>query len=317
MYIDLHCDALTREGVLQVTKSRLRAGGCALQCFAAFVGGGGRARFLSLADKFDALCKEEGYSKYPVPSAASSGAAQCDGTAPALPPEGGTAAMLTVEGDALEGELSRLDVLRARGVRVAGFVWNTPTSLGFPNFPDYAGLCAGRVSPYLREERRGLTAFGFAAAERMAELGILADVSHGSDKLFYDVASFRRPFLATHTGAAEVCPWARNLTRHEIKTLADCGGVAGLCFCADFLSPDASAAGQRAALLAHAKAFLDAGGEDVLAIGSDFDGTAPNAYLPDPSYMPRFLEELSAAIGPRAAEKAAFRNAMRVLEGTG
>ena len=36
-YIDLHCDALTQEGVLQVTKERLAAGGCLLQCFAAYV----------------------------------------------------------------------------------------------------------------------------------------------------------------------------------------------------------------------------------------------------------------------------------------
>ena len=147
MYCDLHCDALTAEGVLQVTEPALRAGGCLLQCYAAFVGTGGFSRFLQLADAFDALVARTGLRR------------AVRGTlAPAVN------AMLTVEGDALEGDLARLDVLHARGVRIMGFVWNTPSSLGFPNYPDYAGVCAGRVPPVWREGARGLTPFGFAAA---------------------------------------------------------------------------------------------------------------------------------------------------------
>ena len=57
-YIDLHCDALTQEGVLQVTKERLAVGGCLLQCFAAYVGEGGFARFCTLADAFDRMKAE-------------------------------------------------------------------------------------------------------------------------------------------------------------------------------------------------------------------------------------------------------------------
>lgn len=296
-YCDLHCDALTQEGVLQVTEPRLRAGGCLLQCFAAFVGDGGFGRFLLLADRFDELCAREGYRRF-------------DGVAD----ETAINAVLTVEGDALGGDLSRLDALHARGVRVMGLVWNMPATLGFPNFPDYAGMCAGRVAPSVREGARGLTAFGFSVLERMGEYGMIADVSHGSDKLVEDVASFRRPFVATHSNASRVCDWARNLTDGQIGMIADCGGVVGLNFCADFVSPDPAAEGQRAALIAHAKAIVRAGGEDVLAIGSDFDGIPPNPYLPDPSYMPQFLDELARALGTRAAEKAAYRNALRVLQ---
>ena len=297
-YIDLHCDALTQEGAAQVTKERLAAGGCLLQCFAAFVEGGGFSAFLRLADAFDEMCEREGYRRV-------TGA---DGIA-----EGCTGAMLTVEGDALQGDLSRLDTLYARGVRIVGLVWNTPTSLGFPNFPDYEGVCAGRVSFSARETARGLTPFGFEAVGRMAERGMLPDVSHGSDKLFSDVASFRRPFIATHSNAAGVCGWARNLTDGQIKEVADCGGVVGLNFCADFAGAENSAAQQREALLCHARAIINAGGEDVLAVGSDFDGIPPNAYIPDPSYMPRFLSDLAGAVGTRAAEKAACGNALRVF----
>ena len=296
-YCDLHCDALTAEGVRQVTAARLRAGGCLVQCFAAFVGEGGFARFLQLADAFDSMCAREKFQKVCRASEIRADAVN---------------ALLTCEGGAFSS-LEELDGMYARGVRMAGFVWNMPTGAGFPNFQDYAGLCEGRVSPALREGERGLTAFGEDAARRMKQLGILMDVSHGSDKLFAQVASLKTPFVASHSGAAAVQPWARNLTDAQLKTLADCGGVAGLLFCADFLSDDASAEGQRAALLAHARHMVRVGGEDVLAIGSDFDGIPPNAYLPDPSMMPRFLQLLADEFGPRIAEKAARDNFLRVF----
>ena len=74
-----------------------------------------------------------------------------------------------------------------------------------------------------------------------------------------------------------------------------------------------AAAQQREALLRHARAIINAGGEDVLAVGSDFDGIPPNAYIPDPSYMPRFLSDLAGAVGTRAAEKAARDNVLRLF----
>ncbi len=294
----MHCDALSSEGVLQVTKERLVRGGCLVQGFAAFVEEGGYARFCALADAFYAMCRREGYR--PVRRAS-----DCRGTA--------VNALLTVEGDALEGELSRVDALYARGVRMMGFVWNTPASAGFPNFPDYAGLCAGRVSPCLREGERGLTAFGADVLARMGELGMIADVSHGSDALFAQVAAAGRPFVASHSNAAAVCGWARNLTDEQIVRLADCGGVTGLNFCADFLGGGRGAREQLAAIAAHARHILKVGGEDVLAVGSDFDGAPPNACVPDPSFLPRLFETFSHLFGERVAEKIAYKNFMRVL----
>ena len=293
----MHCDALTASGAPRVTAERLAVGGCLVQCFAAFVEEGGFSRFASLADKFDLLCRREGYRKVLCADDIREDAVN---------------AMLTSEGGTFSS-LEELKGLYDRGVRIAGFVWNTPTGAGFPNFPDYAGLCSGRVAPALRETACGLTEFGFAAAEYMAEVGIIADVSHGSDRLFADIASMKRPFVASHSNAASVQNWARNLTDGQIRTLADCGGVVGLNFCADFLSDDGSAEGQRVALLAHAHAVLRAGGEDVLAIGSDFDGIPDNAFLPDPSRMPVFLQLLADEFGARIAEKAARDNFLRVI----
>lgn len=303
-YVDLHCDALTA-GAPTVTKENLQRGGCYLQCFAAFVSAreGRYDAALRLAENFDGLCEKEGFR--PVKSCGD----LCGDKINAL---------LTVEeGGAVEGSLDKLDTLYGRGVRMMTLTWNYPNEIGYPNFPDYGGVKRGEVSPALREGERGLTPFGFEAVYRMNEMGMIADVSHGSDKLFYDVARVCResgnPFVASHSGAASVRPCARNLTDEQIGTLSDCGGVVGLDFCARFTSPDASAEGQRRALLSHARAIVNAGGEDVLAIGSDFDGIPENPYLKNPARMPLFLEDLTAEFGFHTAEKIARFNALRVF----
>lgn len=294
----MHCDALTVEGVANVTKENLIAGGCLLQCFAAFVKRGGYPRFCTLADDFDAFCVRAGYHKV-------TRAGEIKGDE--------VNAMLTVEGGAFE-TLEELDGLYSRGVRMAGLVWNTPTAAGYPNFPDYAGLCAGRVSPSERETEYGLTAFGREAVERMFARGMLVDVSHASDKLFWEVAAYGRPFVATHSDAAAVHDRARNLTDAQLRAVADCGGVVGLNFCMDFLSDDKSAEGQRQALFAHARHILSVAGEDALALGSDFDGIPPNSFLPDPSYMPALLQLFADGFGSRVAEKIAAENFLRVFK---
>ncbi len=294
-YCDLHCDALTCEGVSHTTGEALKVGGCLLQCFAAFVREGGYARFCALADDFSALCAREGYHP-------------CTHTLHA----GGCNAVLTSEGGAFS-TLKELRGLAARGVRMAGFTWNTPTAAGYPCFPDYEGLLVGRCSKEARERTRGLTPFGRAALEEMFTLHILPDVSHGSDALFYEVAAFKRPFVASHSNAAAVQPCARNLLDEQIRLLADCGGVMGLNFCMDFLSRDGSADGQRAALLEHARHIVNVGGEEVLALGSDFDGIPTNSFLPSAASVPRLIDLIERAFGGRIAQKIARDNALRVL----
>ncbi len=277
-----------------------------MQCFAAFVNVR-EERYqsaLALTEKFQTMCEKEGYSVV-------RGAHEIN--------DEKINALLTVEeGGAIEGNLEKLEILYDRGVRMMTLTWNYPNEIGYPNFPDYEGLIAGRVPFKKRETERGLTPFGFACVERMGELGMIADVSHGSDRLFFDVAAvskrIRKPFAASHSGANGAFCCARNLTDEQIRTLADCGGVVGLDFCADFLSDDESAEGQRAALLAHMRAILNAGGEDVAAIGSDFDGIPQNAYMRSPADMPRLLETFEKEFGARVAEKIAYRNFLRVMK---
>ncbi len=288
-YIDLHCDALTKEGVAVVTAENLKKGGCALQCFAAFVDGTkgeGFARAFSLCGEFDKMCAREGLHAVRRASDLAAG--------------GG--AMLTVEGgEAIGGSLENLASLYARGVRMMTLTWNCPNDLGAPN-----------------GKRGGLTAFGRACVERMCEMGMLADVSHGSDGLLLDAAGICRrkgaPLVASHSNARAVFPHSRNLADEGIRAVAESGGVVGLCFVEKFLSADGSAEGQRAALLAHARHIVKVGGEEVLALGSDFDGTSANGYIKSPADMPKLLFDLERTFGGRVAEKIAYGNARRVME---
>ncbi|MDE6410929.1 MAG: dipeptidase [Clostridia bacterium] len=300
-YIDLHSDTLTAEGEKQITKERLERGDCTLQCFAAFISAR-ENRFrqaASLADSFYAFCEREKIKPVTKAGEISSG----------------VNALLTVEdGGAIEGSLEKLDFLYKRGVRMMTLTWNYENEIGFPAFPDYEGLLAGKRTLKEREEERGLKPFGFECVEKMNELGMLVDVSHGSDKLVKDVAaSSKKPFIASHSGARTVLDSARNLTDEGIKLIAENGGVVGLYFCADFLSPDLSAEGQKQALLRHARAIVNAGGEDCLAFGSDFDGIPENPYLKNPSCMPDFLSLLEGEFGTARTEKFAYKNFMRVL----
>ena len=306
-YLDFHCDALTQTGEHQVTRQTLEKGGCLLQCFAAFIdcAEGRYARAQAFCDAFDALCEREGYR--PVCSFSEIS-------------EGAMNAMLTVEeGGAVEGDTKKLEKLYERGVRMMTLLWNRPNELGHPNFPDYEGLFTGR-SGFTARESRGLTEVGREIVDRMQFLGMIVDVSHASDGVFADAAHLSRragiPFCASHSGAASVYDCARNLTDEQIKTLADCGGVVGLYFCADFLSADVSKEGQRTAVAAHARAILRSGGEDVLCIGSDFDGIPPNPYLPDPSYLPRLYDDFCKEFGSRIADKIVCGNALSFLKRT-
>lgn len=305
-YCDLHCDALTAEsGEHQITRAYLSDGGCFLQCFAAFVSNesGRFAAALRLADGFESLCAADGYHIVRDVSELK---------------EGCVNALFTVEdGGAIEGDLGKLEALYARGMRMMSLTWNYANELGFPAFPDYEGLCAGKVPFSKRETERGLTERGREAVEKMCALGVLADVSHGSDKLFAEVAEICRakgkPFVASHTASDAVCPCARNITDQQLRLLGDCGGVAGLYFCADFLSPDLSIEGQKRAIIAHARAMLDAGGEDVLCIGSDFDGIPPNPAIPHAGKIGWLFDALTKEFGSRVAEKIAYKNFLRVF----
>lgn len=105
---------------------------------------------------------------------------------------------------------------------------------------------------------------------------MIADVSHLSDKGFWDIATHStRPFAASHSNCRALAPHCRNLTDDMIRTMAEKGCLVGLNFCAGFLDnqPAPELCRSTAALMAkHAAHFKQVGGIDLIGLGSDFDG---------------------------------------------
>ena len=82
----------------------------------------------------------------------------------------------------------------------------------------------------------GLSDFGKKVVPEMNRLGILIDISHVSDKSFYDaLALSKAPLIASHSNVRALCNFPRNMTDEMIKALAAKGGVIQVNFVTDYL----------------------------------------------------------------------------------
>lgn len=220
---------------------------------------------------------------------------------------GRLSAFLTLEdGRAVRGSLDRLKRFYDRGIRLITLTWNHDNCFGRANYRD--GVFGSRGS--------GLTAFGKEAVRFMNELGMLVDVSHLSDEGFFDVAAVsEKPFVASHSNARALAGCSRNMSDEMIRLLALKGGVMGLNFAPGFLSPDFSDPNSRVShMAAHARHILNCGGEEVLALGTDFDGVSGNLEIDSPDRLFLLWEALSrAGFTERQIELAACKNAARVI----
>ena len=172
--------------------------------------------------------------------------------------KGKTAALLSLEGSrAVMGNLEILHDFYAEGVRLISLSWNERNA-----------LCDG-VSV---NDAGGLTALGRAFVEEIERLGMILDVSHISDRGFWDICEIaKKPFAATHSNSRALCKHRRNLADGMFVEIVKRGGVAGINFCKDFLEDD----GERAdvtSVVRHIEHFLSLGGSGSVVMGADFDG---------------------------------------------
>lgn len=331
--VDMHCDTISeiaghrrqneacalRENTLHVDLKRMRESGYLLQNFALFINIGECA-----GTPWEELC-----SLYEVYLGEL--AQNADILAPVYRyedieknrREGKLSAMLTVEeGAVCQGDIEKLERLYDMGVRMMTLTWNHPNELGSPNLDSGVGKEVWREYRRLREEKCtqgerdriqnnltkylctpdtvcGLTRKGREFVCRMEELGMIPDVSHLADRGFYDVLqSTRKPFVASHSNAREICGCVRNLTDEMIRSLARRGGCMGLNFCADFLelpSGGKENPGTIEAVVRHARHIVRVGGEEVLGLGSDFDGIDTNRELPGAQSMEKLWHALHGA----------------------
>ena len=224
--------------------------------------------------------------------------------------------MLTVEeGGGCLDDVRHLRNLYRLGVRMMTLTWNYDNGLASPNnVPSilYDGPC-------MPETEKGLKEKGIEFLEEMERLHMILDVSHLSDGGFWDVAKYaKRPFAASHSDARALCGHCRNLTDDMIRVMGQRGGLIGLNYCPSFLDPSTDRDHVKCRICdiaAHARHIMNVGGEDILALGSDFDGIEGELELKGAQDMPLLAEGFEkAGFSQDLIEKIFSGNALRFFE---
>ena len=209
------------------------------------------------------------------------------------------ALMSIEEGGVLGGDLDKLKQAYQDGVRLITLTWNYPNGLG---------------EPHCGEQHKKLTPKGIEFVEAMQDLGIIVDCSHLNDagtEQLGDILDV--PFIASHSNAREVTAHTRNLPDNLIKLIANKGGVIGLNFAQSFLGT--SPVSRIEDIVKHGLYLINKGGEDVVALGTDFDGIKPNTEIKDASEMYRLYDAFKeAGLSVEQCEKLFWNNADRLLK---
>lgn len=194
--------------------------------------------------------------------------------------EGKIGAILAIENsEGIERSLNILRSLYQLGVRSIGLTHNPNTWVSTGNDEGETG--------------GGLTKFGVQLVSEMNRLGMLVDVSHISERGFWDVLDVTdKPVIASHSNCKTLCNHPRNLSNEQLKALSANGGVVGITFVTGFLTDG----GWRKPppfeqLLNHIEYAIDVAGIDHVGIGSDFDGGGE--HLKDATEYPKITEGLS------------------------
>lgn len=209
------------------------------------------------------------------------------------------ALMSIEEGGVLGGDLDKLKQAYQDGVRLITLTWNYPNSLG---------------EPHCGEQHKKLTPKGIEFVEAMQDLGIIVDCSHLNDagtEQLGDILDV--PFIASHSNSREVTAHTRNLPDNLIKLIANKGGVIGLNFAQSFLGT--SPVSRIEDIVKHGLYLINKGGEDVVALGTDFDGIKPDTEIKDASEMYRLYDAFKeAGLSVDQCEKLFWKNADRLLK---
>ena len=140
-------------------------------------------------------------------------------------------------------------------------------------------------------EHGGLSPFGREVVQEMNRLGILVDMSHASEKSFYDALELSKvPIVCSHSSARALCDHPRNLTDDQMRALAKHDGVAQTTVYAGFLRKEGQATILDAVEhLCHAAKIMDV---EHVGLGTDFDGDGGVPGLADASEIINFTRHL-------------------------
>lgn len=211
---------------------RMKAGGLGAEFFAVYVGkeyvtrkpseGGGAAR--RALDVIDVVLEQ--VRRHPETLESASTAADIRRIAKS----GKIAALMGIEGGhAIEDSLNTLRMFYKLGVRYM--------TLTHTNTNDWADSEGDLNNPNVAHHN-GLTDFGRDVVREMNRIGMMIDISHVSDKTFYDViATTRSPIMASHSSARAIANHPRNMSDDMLRAMAKNGGVVMVNFYDGFLDP--------------------------------------------------------------------------------
>lgn len=207
-------------------------------------------------------------------------------------------ALLAVEGSgALGGKLERVQEFYDHGVRMMTLTWN--------GHCEVADGC-------MTENAGGLTPFGKQVVTKMAQLGMLVDVSHLAEPGFWEVKGLiEGPFIATHSNSKVICDVPRNLTDEQFNIFVERKGIVGMNFYPLFINGTLEAKVEE--LLPHIDHFLELGGEDVISMGSDFDGAKMPENLRGIEEIDYLYNLCLRRYGKEKTEKFFFDNAYKFI----
>ncbi len=188
--------------------------------------------------------------------------------------------MLGIEnGLALNGNLANVKHFAQRGV-----VYITLCHNGDNDLCDSARGC---------RTHNGVSRFGAEAICEMNRQGIMVDLSHASEKSFYDALDIsEQPIVCSHSSSRALCDHPRNLTDDQMRALAKAGGVAQTTLYHGFLRSDGEATVLDA--IAHLDHSIRIMGIEHVGIGTDFDGDGGVRGFNDASEVINFTRMLLA-----------------------
>jgi membrane dipeptidase len=277
---------------------RMREGGVAAQFMALwswpkYVPGAVRSTVQSVINQLDAV--QETIDKHPEQLAWTRTGADIRAAKAA----GKIAVLGGIEGGhALEGKVENIEMFSRRGVRYLGPLHLWQSDLG-----------GSSRQPKLDT---ALTELGRDVIRECERTGVIVDLSHMNRRCYFDALEITTlPPMVSHTGVLGVHEHWRNIDDEQIRAVADRSGCIGIIFARNYL-------GGRSidCVVDHILHVIDIAGEDVPALGSDFDGfVVPPEGLEDIASMPNLTVALSRrGVPPRVLEKILSHNVLRVLD---
>lgn len=201
----------------------------------------------------------------------------------------GVVPLLSVEGGALAEKGYSIEKLSEDGVKIMSLAWNFDNSLAG------GSQGSGEITPK-----------GAEIIAQMNRCGMALDLSHLNKKSFYGAIDKADVPLATHSCLREVCNHPRNITLEQVKLISHKQGLVGICFYPEFLGQNVFEAIYKNIFL-----MLDAGLENSIAIGSDFDGAVMSDSLKTVADVPKLYDYLLQKIGDKSLlDKIFYDNAV-------